>query len=274
MIYESPLHCGECTKHEGLFNLTATYTKDSDFSSIYWTDSGLHWTQKGLKSAAGDIHATKSSKFAATLVSNCRPDRLGYLKNLQRFMKLDIYGNCGTFECPEKGDCRKHIADSYKFFFVIENSMCTGYVSEKFFNTLKFNVIPVVMGKLDYESWIPRSGYINVVDFKTHEDLANYLKKLSEDKAAYNKYFEWKKYLNYDPKPPKQAYLCEMCIRLNLEERGGAVERKVLTDMKGRYDMHENCWGIRNTRTNFSLLKGKDLKAAFYMSMESNVNRY
>jgi glycoprotein 3-alpha-L-fucosyltransferase len=131
MVYESPVHCGECTKHEGSYDLTATYTQDSDFTSIYWTNAGLYWSDKTRsESPKTDIHQSKT-RFAAALVSNCRPDRLSYLRHLQQFISLDIFGACGSHACPDSGDCRAYIADSYKFFFAIENSICTGYVKYK-----------------------------------------------------------------------------------------------------------------------------------------------
>jgi len=45
VIYESPIHCHLCDDptFEGFFNLTASYIKESDFTSLYWTDSGIYW---------------------------------------------------------------------------------------------------------------------------------------------------------------------------------------------------------------------------------------
>jgi len=61
-----------------------------------------------------------------------------------------------------------------------------------------------------------------------------------------------------------------------LEERSGVVERKVLRKMKERYGMSENCWGYEKSGSNgaYSLVKGKNLVPAFFMSMESGVYRY
>ena len=191
-------------------------------------------------------------------------------------MSLDIFGACGSHACPKSGDCRTFIAASYKFFFAIENSICSGYITEKFFDTLKLDIVPVVLGRVGYESWIPRSGFINAADYASAEDLGEYLLQLGEDEVAYNKYFAWKRYLRVEPRPAQQAYLCEMCIRLNLEERSGVVERKVLRKMKERYGMSENCWGYEKSGSNgaYSLVKGKNLVPAFFMSMESGVYRY
>ena len=49
--------------------------------------------------------------------------------------------------------------------------------------------MPVVYGK-GYEDAFPPKSYINVLDFKSVEDLANYLKYLDNNDTAYNEYFQ------------------------------------------------------------------------------------
>ena len=48
----------------------------------------------------------------------------------------------------------------------------------KFFLILQYDVIPVVYGSGPYDMHIPKSGYINVLDFETPKDLLTDLKKL------------------------------------------------------------------------------------------------
>ena len=38
------------------------------------------------------------------------------------------------------------INNNYYFYLAFENSLCDEYITEKFFRTLKFNTVPVVMG--------------------------------------------------------------------------------------------------------------------------------
>lgn len=61
---------------------------------------------------------------------------------------------------------------------------------------------------------IPKSGYINVKDFKSAEDLSKYLLSVAETKTAYNSYFKWKKYAQFDA--PHADVYCDMCVHLNL----------------------------------------------------------
>ena len=37
-------------------------------------------------------------------------------------LPIDVYGKCGTFECPgDSIDCFLHLADQYKFYIAFEN---------------------------------------------------------------------------------------------------------------------------------------------------------
>lgn len=274
MIYESPVHCYHCDKHEGVFNLSVSYRKDSDFTSIYYTDSGIYWDDElSLQNKKTNMFRSKNdTRLAATLISNCESKRLLYINEVQKFTDVDIYGKCSGQECPNDVDCRHYLSKLYKFFFVFENSICTDYITEKFFDTFKYDIVPIVIGKIDFDFWIPRSGYINALDFESPEALAIYLQQLDRDEIAYNKFFEWKEYLRIDKTPPIQSYLCEMCIQLNLEEVAGVVKNKVLTDVVKMYNNNENCWGIDTDHS--KIVKGSNLQNLFFMSPETNFDRY
>jgi alpha-1,3-fucosyltransferase len=266
-IYESPIHCHLCDAYDNTFNLTATYTLESDFTSIYWTDSGLYW-EENPDYQDKDVYSTKTN-FSFALISWCSKSngRFKYINELEKYISFDLFGKCGT-PCPTDVDCRKYLSEKYKFFFAFENSVCRDYITEKFFDTLRYDVVVVVMGAGNYSYFIPKSGYINAMDFKTPKHLADYLLYLDSNKTAYNEYFKWKRYIRYQADRPDQAYLCEMCIRLHLEEFIG-VERKVISNVKQRFGMEENCLGPNVFDTKFfEYLKGKKLEHSYIMSAE------
>ena len=133
IIYESLAFCPKCIADDNLFNLSATYTSRSDFTSLYWTDTGLFWSSNPDALAIRHENVYKSKTFlAGTLISNCWAGyRMQYLNELSKHMPLDIYGKCGSKKCAEKFDCRTYITEKYKFFFAFENSVCNGYITEK-----------------------------------------------------------------------------------------------------------------------------------------------
>ena len=267
VIYESPINCHLCDKHENTFNLSATYTIDSDFTSLYYSDSGLYWKENKHFDENKDFHGMKN-KLSTALISNCGADnlRMRFIQELSKFMRVDIYGKCGK-KCPDNIDCRQYLSENYKFIFLFENSNCRDYITEKFFDTLKYDIVPVVLGAGNYSYYAPKSSYINVLDFETPKSLSDYLLYLESNKTAYNSYFKWKKYLNYDKMHPTNSYLCEMCIQLHVESFTGEIKKKQLNSMKNRYGMNENCYGP-DLRFYFEFIKGKHLNPSFYMSPE------
>lgn len=53
--------------------------------------------------------------------------------------------------------------------------------------------IPIYLGAPNVDVFMPSSkSYINVRDYKTPQQLANYLKYLNKNNTAYEEYFKWK----------------------------------------------------------------------------------
>ena len=88
-----------------------------------------------------------------------------YVRELRRFLPVDIYGKCGDFPCPKQQpqqqglgeqdangwtDCHKRAAVKYKFFLAFEDAVCKDYVTEKLFSMFNggIDMIPIVLGLL------------------------------------------------------------------------------------------------------------------------------
>jgi hypothetical protein len=116
-------------------------------------------------------------------------------------------------------------------------------VTEKLFNILRYDIIPVVYGDGDYSRYIPKSGYINAFDFPNPNKLAEYLIYLNGNKTAYNSYFKWKKYIKFIDNGLHYAVICEFCILLNLDFHEG-IKRSVITDMNKFWSSKTDCNNI------------------------------
>jgi len=71
---------------------------------------------------------------------------------LQKYIDVDIFGECGTFNCPRQYEENWTALweREYKFYLAFENSVCQDYITEKFYGTLKLELILVVLGGGDY----------------------------------------------------------------------------------------------------------------------------
>ena len=88
-------------------------------------------------------YSVPTGESATAVLSNCRPDRLEYIDELQKYIKVDLYGSCGAHWCPGGQSCFSNQQKKYKFYLAFENS---DYVMEKFYhNALQHNMLPVVI---------------------------------------------------------------------------------------------------------------------------------
>ena len=155
MLYESPVHTADFSKYNGFYHFTSTYRLDSDFNTGYDNSVGMRWKENLKFNASWDFYANKT-KMAAAVISNCNAQskRLELIDKLKDNIQVDVYGKCGTFDCEKSygsnGDCKEMLSYEYKFYLAFENSVCKDYITEKFFDILKYNIVPVVLGGGDY----------------------------------------------------------------------------------------------------------------------------
>ena len=82
---------------------------------------------------------------------------------------------------------------------------------------------------------IPKSGFIDALDFKSPQELSKYLIYLDKNTTAFNSYFQWKKHVNFLDYTVSYGFICEMCIHLHLENYYG-MTRKVID----KFDIYWN----------------------------------
>ena len=67
-------------------------------------------------------------KNIAWIVSHCKTDikREEYVKKLQQYIDVDVYGNCGQLKCDRNSKtCHQMIQQNYKFYLSFENAVST-----------------------------------------------------------------------------------------------------------------------------------------------------
>ena len=231
-------------KHDSWYNFTMTYTGDSDVFTPYGvcfdTESPASGQNRAVRRLYGPsdleygpivdqklseekrkrrnlvkLIADKTS-LAIWIVSHCvtNSERERYVAVLNRTAPIDVYGDCVGKEL-NVGQVKELMIKKYRFYLAFENSLCDDYVTEKLFKTFSLNIVPVVLGNVDYASILPPHSYIDVRDYGSARDLGRYLNYLSTNSTAYAEYFAWKKrYVCFNGVPtPSPA--CRLCQYLN-----------------------------------------------------------
>ena len=135
-MLESPFHTGPLESVRNLINMTATYRIDSTIVTPYERFVPYENASQYQLLPPKRNYASGKSKKVAWFVSNCSPknNRMGYARELSKYIEVDIYGPCGKLTCPRHSkQCFKMLNDKYKFYLAFENSNCKDYITEKFY---------------------------------------------------------------------------------------------------------------------------------------------
>ena len=108
---------------------------------------------------------------------------------------MDVYGRCGNLTCSrnyaqEDRDCLSMISKTYKYYLSFENALCKDYVTEKLYNILPLDMVPIVRGGANYSRFVPEKWYINTADFSSPKQLAEHLYSIDKKPEIYLQYFK------------------------------------------------------------------------------------
>ena len=137
-LLESPYHTPSLKRFVNKFNWTATYRRDSDIVAPYEKYIKHKLNSSHIQPPLSKNYAKGKTKKVAWFVSNCvTPNaRNKYVRQLSRYIQVDIYGKCGKNKCSRKDPgCFSMLDKDYKFYLSFENSNCRDYITEKFFVT-------------------------------------------------------------------------------------------------------------------------------------------
>ena len=185
-------------------------------------------------------YLAEKTEMAAILVSNCVERRMKWIKKLGEYVDVKVYGGCGPYPCSrsDRSKCLS-ILRKHKFYLSFENSFCRDYVTEKLYkNALTNEIVPVVLANMEFNdpTIIPPGGGINVLDFSSVKELAEYMKKVGSNSTLYNNYFRW--YSNYTVLSEiTHETWCAVCQKLATDRSS----RKVYKDIGTSYSPEQQC---------------------------------
>ncbi len=155
-----------------------------------WTEGHDFWTYNSLVS-----NRFPKTKNISSVVSNLGFDgnfgpkgclykeRYSLIKNLiDRIPYIDYYGWGKGEECLKGNPKEKKdgIVD-YKFSICIENSHENNYVSEKFFDCILTNTIPIYFGCKNIKQIIPEDCFIQIKNINNIDEVVSQIQKIHEN---------------------------------------------------------------------------------------------
>ena len=202
-------------------------------SALLDRKSDIPWVLTEDMNKLKDASISKDAQPKATFVArNCNPmnNRNEYVKAIDAKIGVVAPSNClNNAEWPDCNGtpCSKVEAiRQYKIHLAFENGDSPGYISEKIYQAFEAGVLPVWMGTRDIAEAVPKGSYIDVEEFNTPDDVANYLKLVLENENLYNSYFEWKK-KPFDPEYVRnnrvlwsESAFCRICHYVDTLQRG------------------------------------------------------
>ncbi|GFQ92679.1 glycoprotein 3-alpha-L-fucosyltransferase A [Trichonephila clavata] len=226
-----------------LFNWTMSYRNNSDVVAKY----GFTMPSNPFaKNKTFDGVMKEKSKNVVWFASDCTTDsrREDYVMEMKKYIDIDVYGKCGNHKCypSQSNTCYEEVFKNYKFYLSFENAICKDYVTEKFFNVFNYDIIPVVLGALDYSIFAPEGSFINAAHYPKPQVLAEALLKISINETVYIDFLKrkalFKAYL--DP------WMCRLCDKLHSVNNSSVVR-----DVKEWFFENADCKRWNSTFQNF-----------------------
>lgn len=227
-VWESPHHThadflgNEGSPWNNVFDITMSYRVDSDVFVPY---GFLAFEPTPIEKRPNYYEIAKGkTKSVAWFVSNCRTPskRHDYVREMRKFIDVDIYGGCGTPCSKQNGKCTDALSTTYKFYLSFENSICTDYISEKLYKIYNagMHVIPVTRGRSFYGRYFPNNTFIDAANFPNPRALAEHLKRLGSDLDRYAQMLEVKD--QYRVFGGLDLMWCNLCEALNTKSMGSS----------------------------------------------------
>ena len=160
------------------------------------------WSEYNIQGPA--VNFDTAIKGAAFLARNCdsNNNREEIVRQLQASsFRIDSLSSCLHNAEPPAGvnlGDKKDVMKHYLFYLAFENQCTEDYITEKLWGPFESGTVPVYYGSPNIKEHVPKDSVIVVEDFATTADLADYLQKVANNKALYEKHQAWR----LEPLPP------------------------------------------------------------------------
>ena len=202
-------------------------------TSLFDRHSDIPWAKIPNMDKVKMIEMPTNAKPKATYVArNCNPknNRHDYIRAIDEAIGVlapsTCFHNMPWPQCNGRVCTKAETIRDYKIHLAFENGDSPGFITDKIYTTMEAAVLPVWMGTRDIAEAVPKGSYVDVADFDSPRDVANYLKMLLENETMYNSYFEWK-HKSFDPEFEavnrvlwEVDHYCRVCYYVDAMKRG------------------------------------------------------
>ncbi|KAJ8028907.1 Alpha-(1,3)-fucosyltransferase 4 [Holothuria leucospilota] len=214
------------------FNISLTYHSKSEISVPYGYCLRRTNNTSQVNETLSQNYLELHPKLVAWYSGDCHNvswNRQRFVSDLSRSIPIDLYGTCGNLSCGgptllskyRRGSAYCRSLSEYKFVLALEESCCSEYITDNFWNVLAlYNGIPVVVGpsKDQYERLAPPNSFIFAGDFDSTSELAAYMRKVASDARIYNSFFKWKQHWSVGMNSAKNRLLPAGNVQCSLLE--------------------------------------------------------
>ena len=220
---------------QSAFNVTASFSRSTDLYLPYALFRRQSFREQNLTS----MLAEKSLPILWA-VSHCKTisRREDYVKELSKYIDVDIIGKCGNkTSCDKESDktakrnCEQEKFSKYYFYLAFENNICEDYITEKLFSRMNQNMVPIVLGGGHYIRDLPPNSFIDIKNFESPKHLTTYLKMLIATPTKYASYHDWRR----SHVIGKADQLCTICEYMH-SHRGGS---RVIPDVNDIFSVSQ-----------------------------------
>ncbi|EKX48861.1 hypothetical protein GUITHDRAFT_105485 [Guillardia theta CCMP2712] len=142
-------------------------------------------------------HEWSTEALVSAFISNAAAswERTRFLRELMDLVPVKSFGRVlNNAISPPGTEGKVKSMRQYKFALVLENEVDNDYVSEKIYEAMMAGVLPIYKGAPNVHKFLPCSHCVLLLDnFNSVQHLAQELRRLDQDGAAFMEYFRWKK---------------------------------------------------------------------------------
>jgi hypothetical protein len=126
-------------------------------------------------------------QFCSIIIGNPVRNRIEVAQKLSEYIPVHAFGRAfGKYYDA----CKVKLLEKYRWNICFENSIYPGYITEKLLEAKVAGCIPIYYGDSSVNNDFNSNGFINYKDFKTSDELFNFILSIEKNEKLFGDYVE------------------------------------------------------------------------------------